>query len=232
MSMNAAQQAEKVIKNNSTPVLGLATGKTFAGFYKKLVKKQKKSKLSFSNTITFNLDEYVGLPSTHPKSFNYYMKNNLFNHVDIPEKNYHILDGTAENLKKECEKYERKIKKAGGIGTQFLGIGKNGHIGYNEPGSPHNSRTRVIKLTRETRKNKKENFESQKVPEKAITMGIDTILESDQIILLASGKEKAEAIEKTIEGPITEEVPSSALQKHDDCTLIVDEEAAKNLSNI
>lgn len=229
MSEKAAKQAEKAIKNNSNPVIGLATGKTFTGFYKKLVEKQKKSNLSFSNTITFNLDEYVGLPPTHPKSFNYYMKNNLFKHVDIPDKNYHIPDGTAKNLKKECEKYERKIKKADGIHTQFLGIGKNGHIGYNEPGSPHDSRTRVVKLTEETRKNKKENFESQKVPPKAITMGIGTILESDQIILLASGKEKAEAIEKTIKGPITEKVPSSALQKHDACTLIIEEKAAANL---
>ncbi len=230
MSDKAAKKAEKTINNSSKPVLGLATGKTFTGFYKKLVEKHNKKKIFSSNLTTFNLDEYVGLPSNHPQSFHYYMKNNLFEHVEIPDQNYHIPNGTAENLKKECEEYEIKIKNAGGINTQFLGIGENGHIGYNEPGSPHDSRTRVVKLTKETQKNKKEYFESRKVPEKAITMGIGTILEANQIFLLASGKEKAKAVKKTVEGPITKDVPSSALQKHDNCTLIVDEEASTYLS--
>ena len=229
MSDKAAKKAEKSINNSSKPVLGLATGKTFTGFYKKLVEKHNKKKISFSNITTFNLDEYVGLPSDHPESFHSYMENNLFKDVKIPNQNYHIPNGTAENLKKECEEYEIKIKNAGGINTQFLGIGENGHIGYNEPGSPHDSRTRVVKLTEETQKNKKEYFESRKVPEKAITMGIGTILEADQIFLLASGEEKAEAVKKTVEGPITKDIPSSALQKHDNCTLIIDEEASTYL---
>ncbi|RLI23840.1 glucosamine-6-phosphate deaminase, partial [Candidatus Bathyarchaeota archaeon] len=186
--------------------------------------------LSFSRVTTFNLDEYVGLPPDHPQSYHYYMFHNLFDHVDVRRENVHIPDGMAENLDEECRRYEEAIKEAGGIDLQLLGIGRNGHIGFNEPGSPFDSRTRVVKLSEQTRKDNARFFNSiDEVPTHAITMGIGTIMEARRIILIASGEAKAEAIAKAVKGPKTVDVPASALQDHPDCLFIIDKEAASLL---
>ncbi len=232
MSKKGAKIVEKAVREKPKIVLGLPTGNTFTGFYKELVSIHKEKGLDFSNVKTFNLDEYVGLSPTHPQSFRHYMKKHLFKHVNIKEKNHHIPNGNANDLEKVCKEYERKIKNHGGIDLQFLGIGENGHIGYNEPGSSFNSRTRVVNLSEETRKSKTDSFgRTNKVPKKAITMGIGTILESDKIILLASGKEKAEAVYKSIEENPSKKVPASALQKHQDTQLILDKGSASKISS-
>ncbi|MFW5933089.1 MAG: glucosamine-6-phosphate deaminase [Candidatus Hadarchaeota archaeon] len=231
MSIEGADIAEQIVEKNPDAVLGLATGETFLMFYKELVKRHNKG-LDFSKVKTFNLDEYVGIDRGHPESFRRYMYENFLNRVNIKEKNVHIPDGTADDLEKECETYEKAIREAGGIDLQFVGIGANGHIAYNEPSSSFDSRTRVIKLDEDTRKRKERNLNGAKVPKKAITMGIETIMESDKIVMLASGRMKAEAVAKAVEGPTTEEVPASVLQKHEDFTLILDEGAASKLTEM
>ncbi|MCD6235654.1 MAG: glucosamine-6-phosphate deaminase [Thaumarchaeota archaeon] len=230
MSRLAARIIADVIRSKPNIVLGLATGGTPEGCYRELVRMHKEEGLDFSQVITFNLDEYVGLPLDHPQSYHHYMDVHLFNHVNIKRENIHIPDGTAEDLEKHCREYEEAIKKAGGIDLQLLGIGRNGHIGFNEPGSPFNSRTRVVKLTETTRRDNARFFGSlDEVPTHAITMGLATIMEARKILLLASGLNKAEAVAKAVEGPKTPDVPASILQDHPDCTFIIDREAASKL---
>jgi len=230
MSKLAAKMIADAIRAKPNIVLGLATGGTPEGCYKELVRMHKEEGLDFSQVVTFNLDEYVGLPPDHPQSYHYYMDVYLFNHVNIKRENTHIPDGMAKDLEKHCQEYEEMIKKAGGIDLQLLGIGRNGHIGFNEPGSPFDSRTRVVELTETTRRDNARFFKSiDEVPTHAVTMGLATIMEARKIILLASGENKADAIAKAVEGPKTTMVPASILQDHPDCTFIIDKEAASKL---
>ncbi len=230
VSLEAALKVAETIRSKPDAVLGFATGSTPIGCYRELIRMHRMEGLSFSKVSTFNLDEYVGLSPDHPQSYHYYMFQNLFNPVDVKRDNIHIPNGVAEDLEEECRRYEDSIKQAGGIDLQLLGIGRNGHIGFNEPGSPFDSRTRVVKLSEQTRMDNARFFKSLgEVPTHAITMGIATIMEAKRIILLASGEAKAEAVSKAIKGPKTIMVPASALQDHPDCLFIIDKKAASLL---
>jgi len=230
LSKKAAEIIAGAIRNKPDLTLGLATGETPVGCYRELIRMHKEEGLDFSEVVTFNLDEYVGLPPTHPQSYRYFMNVNLFNHVNIRMENTHLPDGMSDDLQKTCEEFEEAIKAAGGIDLQLLGIGTNGHIAFNEPGSPFNSRTRVVEISEQTRRDNARFFRSiDEVPRQAISMGIGTIMEARKIVLLASGARKADAVAKSVKGPITEEIPASILQKHPDCTFILDEAAASKL---
>lgn len=230
LSLEAASRIAEAIRAKPHIVLGFATGGTPLGCYRRLVEMHKKKGLSFSQVTTFNLDEYVGLPPEHPQSYHYYMWHNLFNHINVRKDRVHIPNGVAEDLEEECQRYEEAIKNAGGIDLQILGIGRNGHIGFNEPGSPFDSRTRVVKLSEQTRRDNARFFRSiDEVPTHAITMGIATIMEARHIILLASGKSKAGAVAKAVKGPKAVKVPASVLQNHPNCLFIIDEDAASLL---
>ena len=214
-------------------VLGLATGSTPKSFYKELVRLHKEEKLSFKNVITFNLDQYYPIDNNALQSYHRFMRVNLFDHIDINPKNIHIPNGeiNKENIKEHCRQYEKMIAAAGGIDLQILGIGNNGHIGFNEPGSGIYSKTRLITLDNSTRiANSYEFANISEVPRLAITMGISTILRSKKIILMAWGSAKAAVIKKAVEDDDTEQVPASLLQNHDDVTFIVDEVAASALT--
>lgn len=220
-------------KKKEKCVLGLATGSTPKSLYVELVRLHKEEKLSFKNVITFNLDEYYPIDKKALQSYNRFMQINLFDHIDINPKNIHIPNGeiTKEEIKEQCREYEKKIKDAGGIDLQILGIGNNGHIGFNEPGSGIYSKTRLITLDNSTRiANAYEFANISQVPRLAITMGISTILQSKKIILMAWGSSKAPVIKKAVEDEDSEHVPASLLQNHDDVTFIVDEAAASELT--
>jgi glucosamine-6-phosphate deaminase len=231
ISQEAARIVANAIRRKADIRLGLATGSTQAGLYRELVRMHREEKLDFSRVVTFNLDEYIGLPAEHPQSFHTFMFKNLFDHVNIPAEQIHIPDGTLrENFAEYCRKYEELIRQAGGIDLQVLGIGKDGHIGFNEPTSSLASRTRPKTLTQQTMEDNKRNFAAgEEQPEAAITMGIGTILEARKILLLASGAAKARAVALAVEGPVTSSVSASALQMHADVTMLVDREAAANL---
>jgi len=230
MSKEAAKRVAAMVRKKPDCVLGLTTGSTPIGLYKELVRMHKEEGLDFSKVTTFNLDEYVGLPPEHNQSYHYFMWENLFKHINIDPRNAYIPQGMAENVDEFCEWYENRIKEVGGIDLQILGIGSNGHIAFNEPGSSLGSRTRIKTLKESTRRDNARFFSSiDEVPKYAITMGIGTIMEAQEIILLASGKNKADALKKTVEGPITAMCPASALQLHRKATIIADEEAASLL---
>jgi len=217
-----------LIKPNS--VLGLATGSTPIGTYKELVRLHKEEGLDFSQVVTFNLDEYLGLPPSHPQSYRYFMDQNLFKHINIPPGNIHVPYGHAESVMEFCAWYEAQIVAAGGIDIQLLGIGGDGHIAFNEPGSSLGSRTRLKTLTEQTIKDNARFFSNaDEVPRFAITMGVGTILEARRIILLASGRSKAAIVAEAIEGPITSQVTASALQMHRDVVVILDADAGAKL---
>lgn len=223
-----AQLIADTIKAKPNAVIGLATGKTPEGVYARLGQLHKETDLDLSQVTTFNLDEYVGIPTTHPQSFRACMERELFSKVNIKRENTHLPDGMASDLNAECEKYERAITAAGGIDLQLLGIGLNGHLAFNEPLSSLASRTRTKSLTPETRRQNAPAFGSlDQVPTRAITMGVGTVLESRWAILLATGANKSEIILKAVEGPINSLVTASALQMHRRCTVIVDEPAAE-----
>lgn len=209
-------------------VLGLATGRTMERVYHQL----RKTNVSFRDVTTFNLDEYIGLPAFSKESYWHYMHEHLFHHVDILEENVHLPDGTSADLKGAAREYEEKIAKAGGIDVQLLGIGRAGHIGFNEPLSSFTSRTRDKTLTKTTRIQNSSMFggDVSAVPERAITMGVGTILEARELLLLATGAEKAEIVAKALEGPLTSMVSASAVQIHRNCKIILDEAAAAALS--
>ncbi len=231
MSEKAAQLVIKEMKKKPDIVLGLATGSTPLGLYKKLIEAYKKGKIDFSEVITFNLDEYYGLAAEHLRSYNSFMWKNLFGKVNIKKENVHIPSGTVRDIKSYCRRYEEQIKKVNGIDLQILGIGRDGHIGFNEPPSSLSSRTRLVRLAKETIKDNAKFFHNKKeVPRYAITIGIATIMESREIILLASGKNKSEAVAKAIEGKMSKECPTSFLQKHSRVMFIIDKEAASKLS--
>ena len=230
MSKKAAELIASKIKENKNLVLGLATGATPIKTYENLVKKYNNKEISFKNVVTFNLDEYVGLKEDHHQSYRYFMNKNLFDHLDIDKKNTFIPLGTG-NIKENALLFEKQIKKFGPVDLQILGIGINAHIGFNEPGSKENTRVQEVKLLQSTIDiNKKKFFnENEQVPKTAISMGIENILESKSIILLASGKDKAKAIKNSIKGKIGVNTPGSFLQKHKDLTIIIDKDAASLL---
>lgn len=218
------------LRGNPHLVLGLATGRTMENLYRLLVQLHQKERLDFSLCRTFNLDEYVGPPPNHPGSYRYYMNKHLFRKVNLDLRNTYLPDGQAENLEVECDAYEAKIRQFGGIDLQLLGIGRDGHIGFNEPLSALRSRTRVKTLTPTTIQQNASFFGGPgKVPRRAITMGVGTILECRRLLLLATGAEKAEIVAKAVEGPVTSMISASALQLHARCTVVVDEDAASRL---
>lgn len=230
VSRRAAQIVAKLVRRKPRCVLGLATGSTPLGTYAELVRMHREEGLDFSRVVTFNLDEYVGLAATHPQSYRFFMQQNLFDHINVDPRDTHVPDGRALDFEAYCEQYERMIAEEGGIDLQILGIGGDGHIAFNEPGSSLGSRTRLKTLTEETVRDNARFFGSEKdVPRLAITMGVGTILESRQCLLLAAGASKARAIRDTIEGPITAQVTASALQLHRDVIAILDQEAARLL---
>lgn len=220
----------KALRMKPSLVLGLATGRTMESVYGFLAESHKKEGLDFSLCRTFNLDEYVGLPPGNKHSYRAYMNKHLFKKVNIDLRNTHVPDGMAKDLDLECRGYEEAITDYGGIDLQLLGIGRSGHIGFNEPLSAFYSRTRVTPLTSETVAQNAPLFGNPKLmPRRAVTMGVGTIMESKRCITLVTGSEKAEVLAKAIEGPVTSMVTASALQFHARCTVIVDEEAAANL---
>jgi glucosamine-6-phosphate deaminase len=232
VSLQAARMIAGAIRRNPCVRLGLATGGTMIGVYRELVRLHRQEKLDFSRAVTFNLDEYLGIPPSHPQSFHSFMQQHLFAHVNIPHASIHIPDGTVtRDYDAYCEKYEQAIRDAGGIDLQLLGIGRNGHIGFNEPMSSLGSRTRMKELSAETIEDNRRAFGSgEEMPQCAITVGIGTILETRRIVLLATGTSKADAIAKSIEGPVSASVTASALQLHRDVTYIVDQEAGSQLT--
>ena len=226
---------EKNNKKGKKTVLGLATGSSPLGVYKKLIDLHKKEQFTFKNVITFNLDEYYGLKKDHKESYHHFMDEKLFKHIDINRNNIHIPDGELDkkSIDKFCKDYEKKIKSCGGIDIQILGIGANGHIGFNEPGSNLNSVTRLVKLDYKTRKDARLNFNGIKnVPTSAITTGIKTILSSKRIILIAWGQAKAEAIKNSVESRQNVKVPASLLQLHENVTFILDKSSSSLLTRI
>ncbi len=220
----------KALRANPHLVLGLATGRTMESVYARLVRMHREEGLDFSACHTFNLDEYVGLPGSHPNSYRHYMNLHLFRKVNVDLRNTHVPDGMAADLDAECVNYERQIANAGGIDLQLVGIGYAGHLGFNEPLSALRSRTREKALSPTTRAQNASLFENpDQVPRRAITMGVGTILDSRRCILLATGVEKAEIVAKAVEGPITSMISATALQLHPRCTVVVDEAATTQL---
>lgn len=230
MSKEAAKQVAALVRKKPDCVIGFATGSTPLGLYKELIRMHKEEGLDFSKITTFNLDEYVGLPPEHPQSYHYFMWENLFNHINVNPSNVYIPMGMADDIDAFCEWYENKIKEVGGIDLQILGIGANGHIAFNEPGSSLGSRTRIKTLTEKTRQDNARFFSSMdEVPKYAITMGVGTIMEARRLLLLASGTSKAEAIRATVEGPIMAKYPATIVQLHRYATVIIDKDAASKL---
>lgn len=212
-------------------VLGLATGNTPLGVYRRLITFFQKGEMDFSEVQSFNLDEYLGLEEGNPRSYAYYMDHHLFSQVNIKRENIHRLAGKPGDIEGHCREYEEAIRSLGGIDIQLLGIGRNGHIGFNEPCSSLASRTRVKTLTRETIEDNTKNFPpGEKTPHFVLTMGIGTVMEARLILLLASGEAKRTAIHQAVEGPVTASVPASILQIHPDVKLVVDEASSALLT--
>lgn len=226
MSRKAANflSAQVILKENA--VLGLATGGTAEGIYKQLAEWYRKGDIDFSSVATVNLDEYVGLDVNNERSYHYFMRRNLFQHINIKEKNCHLPDGMAENIEEECRHYDRLIEKLGGIDMQLLGIGENGHIGFNEPDEAFEQMTHCVKLKESTIDANARYFPSRaEVPKQAITMGIKAIMQARSIVLCASGAKKADILHKVLFGPVTPEVPGSILQMHPRLIVVADAEA-------
>ena len=219
-----------VVKANPKCTLGLATGSSPIGLYKYLIKAYENGEVSFKDVKTFNLDEYCELPVTHPESYYSFMHTNLFNHIDIKEENVNIPSSVGDDLKKNCDEYSKKLNAAT-VDMQLLGIGANGHIGFNEPGTPFDSETLIVTLKDKTRQDNARFFDNDinQVPKHAITMGIKNIMNAKSVLLVASGKNKADAINKLINGPVTEEFPASALQNHKGKVIVVADEEACSL---
>lgn len=231
MSRAGAQIVASLVRKTPNCILGFATGSTPLGMYKELIRMHKTEGLDFSKVTTFNLDEYVGLPPEHDQSYHYFMWENLFKHINVDPRFVHIPMGMSEDISAHCEWYEAQIKKVGGIDLQILGIGANGHIAFNEPGSSLGSRTRIKTLTGSTRQANARFFDDPNlVPKYAITMGVGTIMDAKELLLLASGESKADAIHATCEGPITAKWPATIVQMHAHATVIVDEPAASKLT--
>ena len=226
MSRKAANivSAQVIMKPNC--VLGLATGSTPIGLYKQLVEWFKKGDLDFSEVMTVNLDEYKGLSRENDQSYYYFMHQNLFDHVNIPVENTHLPNGMEPDSQKECKRYTELIQSLGGVDLQLLGIGHNGHIGFNEPGESFDKQVHCVNLTESTIEANKRFFASaDDVPKQAYTMGIKTIMQARKVLVVANGLAKAKAVKAVVSGPVTPECPGSILQMHPDCILVADEEA-------
>lgn len=233
MSAASAQFILDIVRSKNQVSLGLATGGTPLGTYRELVKDFRENGTSYNHVHTYNLDEYVGLTPKDSESYHAYMCEHLFHPVNIPLEQTNIPNGAAEELLQECLRYDRLIEDIGGVDLQLLGIGQNGHIGFNEPGTPFSSKTHVVDLTPSTLEANAEYFsDPSQQPTKAITMGIDTILKSKEILLLASGEKKQDALFHLLRGEITETVPASALQMHDRVTIIADSQALKLVNSL
>lgn len=233
MSKIAAFQIQELVNEKKDAVLGLATGSTPIGTYEELINLWKQGSIDFSNTKTVNLDEYIGLDGTHVQSYRYFMNDKLFNKINIKKENTYVPNGIAKNIEAESRNYDKKIEDLGGIDLQILGIGNNGHIAFNEPAAQLNVNTHLTQLTEETIKANARFFDSmEEVPREAITMGIGQIMKAKKIILLANGKNKAEAIKGILSGKITTNNPSTMLQLHSDVTLIIDKEIEDALRSL
>lgn len=231
----AAHHIAERIKSFAVPpsrtfVLGLPTGSSPVPVYRELVAWYKEGRVSFKGVTTFNMDEYVGLPPDHPQSYHKFMEDHLFSHVDIDKKHVHILDGCAKNLDAECAAYEEAIKNAGGIELFLGGLGEDGHIAFNEPGSSLTSRTRVVTLMEETREVNARFFSSiDEVPRQALSVGVGTVMDAREVVVVAIGKRKARAVAACVEGPITQMCTASVLQMHPNVTIVCDEGAIAEL---
>jgi len=226
-----AEQIIHQIQQKSNTVLGLATGSTPVASYQKLIQACSKKEVSFAKVSSFNLDEYIGLESTHPQSYRNFMNQELFNHIDIKFENTHVPDGLSPDFEKSCQAYESLILQKGGVDLQLLGIGENGHIGFNEPSSSLNSRTRVKTLSPQTVANNARFFKvGETQPQLAVTMGIGTIMDAKKVVLLATGSQKKQAVANLIEGSISAFSPASILQMHPKTMVIIDESAAELLA--
>ncbi|HEX4415436.1 MAG TPA: glucosamine-6-phosphate deaminase [Lacipirellulaceae bacterium] len=230
MSRAAAHLVADVLNTKPNAVLGMATGSTPLGVYQELVRMHREEGLDFSQVTTFNLDEYVGLSPKHEQSYHHFMHDNFFKHVNISPSNIYIPSGTTSNYRAFCDWYEQRIKECGGIDVQILGIGSDGHIAFNEPGSSLSSRTRLKTLARSTIEDNSRFFNhADEVPIYAITMGVGTILEAETLVLLGYGANKASAVAAMVEGPVTSMITASALQLHPSAMVFLDESAAANL---
>jgi glucosamine-6-phosphate deaminase len=227
--------ANKIKEFNPAPgkpfVLGLPTGSSPVGTYTELIELVKQDRLSFQNVITFNMDEYVGIPEDHPQSYYYFMHKHLFDHVDIPPENINILNGNAPDLHKECDEYEKKIESVGGINLFLGGIGPDGHIAFNEPGSSLKSKTRVKTLTYDTILANSRFFDNdvRKVPKTALTVGVDTVMQAEEVIIVINGYNKARALQKVVEEGINHMWTVSVLQLHPRGIIVCDEDATHEL---
>lgn len=231
MSEQAARIVAERLRKKPTLVLGLATGSTPLGTYRALIRMHREEGLDFSKVTTFNLDEYIGPGPTHPQSYHRFMEEHLFQHLNLDRRFTFIPDGKAPDVEAHCDWYEEHIRFSGGIDIQILGVGRNGHLAFNEPGSSLGSRTRIKPLSEETRRDNARFFASpQEVPTHAITMGIGTIMEARELILLASGEAKADAVKAAVEGPVTAIVPASIMQMHRRAYVVVDQPAAAKLT--
>lgn len=227
----AAAIKAKAAQTDKPFVLGLPTGSTPLETYKELIRMNQADEVSFKNVITFNMDEYIGLPENHPESYHSFMRKNLFDFIDIPADHIHILDGNASDLRKECENYEKAILAAGGIDLFLGGVGEDGHLAFNEPFSSLNSRTRVVTLTEDTILVNSRFFggDVNLVPKQAMTVGVATVCNAKQVLILAFGSKKARAVKEAIEGNVSHYVTLSALQLHPDGIVVLDEPAAGEL---
>jgi glucosamine-6-phosphate deaminase len=232
MSAAAAQIVAERIREKPRAVFLLPTGTTPLGMYGRLVEMHRREGLSFAQATFFNLDEYLGLPPDHPASYHVYMEENFYKLVDADAARIHVPDGSAPDPEAECERYEMAMREVGGVDLCVLGIGRNGHIGFNEPGAPFDSRTRVVRLTESTRRVNASDFEGDRAPEKAITIGMSTIFETREILLLASGANKARAAAAALQGEISEAVPASMLRRHPHASFLLDRDAASALEGV
>lgn len=229
LSAKAAKIMLEVVRENPYAVLGLATGTTPLGLYAYMIADHEQKGTSYAHIRTANLDEYKGLPKTHPQSYAYFMRKNLFDGLGIHSENTNIENGTAADEEKECARYDEVLEQLP-RDIQLLGLGSNGHIAFNEPGTPFGSGTHVVSLAESTVKDNARLFDDiSEVPRKAFTMGIRQIMQAKKVLILASGANKADAVAKMVKGEVTEAVPASVLQLHPDCTLIVDKAAAAKL---
>ncbi|WP_125153894.1 glucosamine-6-phosphate deaminase [Clostridium rectalis] len=230
MSLEAALEIKKLINEKPNCVLGLATGGTPVGTYKKLIEFNNENKVDFSKVTTFNLDEYVGLGEEHKQSYRYFMNDTLFNHINIDKRNTYVPNGVARDVIGECKRYDEALEDINGVDLQILGIGTNGHIGFNEPHNFLQINTHLTDLSEETIKSNCRFFSTiEEVPVKAITMGIGSIMKAKKIILLANGKNKAGIIKKMLDNKISTDLPASILRVHPNCLVILDKDAASDL---
>ncbi|MEC0282176.1 glucosamine-6-phosphate deaminase [Terribacillus saccharophilus] len=230
LSVMAAERIAMKLSKKPNAVLGLATGSTPEGMYDALIEMYNQKRISFAEAATFNLDEYVGLHSDDENSYAYYMNQHLFQHIDLSPEKAHLPDGRANDMDKACQAYEQLIEEAGGIDLQVIGIGLNGHIGFNEPHTPFEQRTHVVELDKTTRSANARFFPSlEAVPTHAITMGIQNIMESKELLLLVAGEQKASVLERLVYGDKTEAFPASIIKEHPNVTIIADQGALSGL---